>query len=63
VANLEKGTTNRYGLRVVSSARIPTGVEEATIENGEPIRKVMIDNRVYIIRNGKMYTVTGQVVE
>lgn len=59
--SFEQGTTNLYGLRIVSTrADKPTGIDEATIENGEEIRKVIIDDKVYIIRNGEIYSITGQ---
>ena len=61
VLNLDKGTNTHYGLRIVYSApKITTGIEEATIQNGEAIRKVIVDDKVYIIRNGEIYSVTGQ---
>ena len=60
-ANLEKGTNNRYGLRYVK--KIATGFEDLTIENGEAIRKVLVEDKVYIIRNGETSTITGQLVK
>ena len=61
ITTLDKGTTERYGLRLVKTAsKIATGVEELTVENGENIRKVLVDDKIYIIRNGKTFTVTGQ---
>ncbi len=61
VANLNKGTNTHYGLRIVRKApQITTGVEETTIQNGEAIRKVLVNDKVYIIRNGEIYSVTGQ---
>ena len=63
-ANLEKGTTNRYGLLLIKkSPQVATGVEEITIENGELVRKVLVDDKVYIIRNGEVFTITGQLVK
>lgn len=63
-ATLEKGTTEGYGLRLVYNApEIATGIEETTIENGEQIRKVMIDEKVYIIRGGQVYSIDGQLVK
>ena len=63
-ANLEKGTTNRYGLLIVQkSPKVATGFEEITIENGELVRKVLVDDKVYIIRNGEVFTITGQLVK
>ncbi len=58
-ATLEKGLDTHYGLRVVIS-KTPTGLEEATIENGDAVRKVIVDDKVFIIRNGEIYSVTGQ---
>ena len=60
VVNLEKGTTSHYGLRIVRTPKVSTGIEETTIQNGDPIRKVMVDGKVYIIRNGEIYGITGQ---
>ena len=62
--NLPQGTNNQYGLRVVYEApQLVTGVDEATIENGEQIRKVVIEDKVYIIRNGATYSITGAKVQ
>ena len=59
--SFEKGTTSLYGLRIVSTrADMPTGIDETTIENSEAVRKVIIEDKVYIIRNGKIYSITGQ---
>ena len=61
VTYLNKGTDTHYGLRIVAhKPQTPTGIEETTIQNGDPIRKVMVDGKVYIIRNGEIYSVTGQ---
>ena len=64
VLNLEKGTNAHYGLRIVYSApKIATGIEETTIQNGDAIRKVIVNDQVYIIRNGEMYSIDGQLVK
>ena len=61
---LLKGTNTQYGLRIIYNApQVTTGIDEATIENGEQIRKVLIDEKVYIIRNGEMYSITGAKVQ
>lgn len=64
VLSLEKGTSTQYGLRI--SAKAPqnaTGVDEAVIDaQGEP-RKVLINDKVYIIRGDKVYSVDGQLVK
>ena len=59
MATLEKGLDTHYGLRVVIS-KTATNIEEATILNGDAIRKVIVDDKVFIIRNGEMYSITGQ---
>ena len=60
VANLEAGTNTHYGLRIVRTPKVSTGIEETTIQNGEAIRKVIVDDKVYIIRNNEIYSITGQ---
>ena len=68
VLELEKGTTAEYGLRVVAKApQITTDVEETTVvENNEKdlrAAKVLINDHVFILRDGKIYTITGQTVK
>ena len=62
----EKGTTSRYGLRTVSKApQTTTDIEPIWGDpEGNAIKaaKVLINNHVYIIRDGKLYTITGQTV-
>lgn len=66
-ALLEKGTTARYGLRTIAKApQITTDIENTIVDSeGKVIKaaKVLIDNHVYIIRDGKIYTITGQTVK
>lgn len=63
---LEKGTTSRYGLRTVSKAPQTTTDFEPIWGDpeGNAIKaaKVLINNHVYIIRDGKLYTITGSLV-
>lgn len=63
---LEKGTTSRYGLRTVSKApQTTTDIEPIWVDpEGNAIKaaKVLINNHVYIIRDGKLYTITGSLV-
>ena len=62
--NLNKGTDANYGLRI--SAKAPqtvTGVDEAIINAKGDIRKVMINNQVFIIRGDKVYSIDGQLVK
>ncbi len=61
---LNGGTTHEYGLRI--GARAPqttTGVDEAVVDAQGEIKKVLIDNKVYIIRGNNVYTVDGQMVK
>lgn len=66
-AQLEKGTTSRYGLRTIAKApQITTDIENTIVDSeGNVIKaaKVLIDNHVYIIRDGKTFTITGQSVK
>lgn len=63
---LEQGTTSRYGLRTVSKAPQTTTDNEPIWSDpeGNAIKaaKVLINNHVYIIRDGKLYTITGSLV-
>ena len=61
---LDKGTYSEYGIKLIQSnaPAVTTGVDQTTNEK-LPIQKVLIDNKVYIIRDGALYTITGQKVE
>lgn len=63
---LEKGTTSRYGLRTIAKApQITTDIEDPIVDiegEGSKATKVLINNHVYIIRDGKLYTITGSLV-
>ena len=65
VANLQKGTDARYGLRI--SAKVPhtaTGIDEALVENaGDDVRKVLVGDQIRIIRGNKVYTIDGKLVK
>ena len=63
VANLEKGTNSHYGLRIVRSPKVTTDIEEATILNGEAVRKVVIEDKVFIIRNDQIYGIDGRLAK
>jgi hypothetical protein len=58
---LAQGTTEGYGLLL--KAKMPTGVEEPTSDSSLKGRatKVVIDGHVYILRDGRMYDVTGRM--
>lgn len=60
--DLEKGTTNGYGLLLQAKApQVVTGVDEVDAETG--VQKVIIDEHVFILRGGQMYDVTGKMVK
>lgn len=63
---LEQGTTARYGLRTIAKApQVTTDFEPIWVDpEGNAIKaaKVLINNHVYIIRDGKLYTITGSLV-
>lgn len=63
--DLQKGTTTGYGLRFNANPapQITTGVENATID-GKSVRKVLINNTIYIITpEGEMYDLMGKSVK
>jgi hypothetical protein len=65
VLNLEKGTDAHYGLRIISkkSPQVTTGMDEAVVDAQGETRKVLINDHVYIIRGGEVYSVDGQLVK
>ncbi|MBQ2520453.1 MAG: InlB B-repeat-containing protein, partial [Paludibacteraceae bacterium] len=61
---LNGGITHEYGLRI--GARAPqtaTGMDEAVVNAQGDIKKVLIDNKVFIIRGSHVYSVDGQLVK
>ena len=60
--NLNKGTAANYGLRI-SVKKTPTGIDEAVVDAKGEIRKVLINDKVFIIRGDKVYTIDGQMVK
>ena len=61
---LAAGTNKSYGLRLSARApQITTGIDEAVVDAKNETRKVLIDNQVFIIREGHVYTVDGQIVK
>jgi hypothetical protein len=61
---LEKGTTERYGLRISAKApQAPQAIDEIIVDSkDDTATKVLIDNQVFIIRGGEVYTLTGNKV-
>ena len=63
VLSLEKGNTSAYGLKVVRAPQVTTGVDE-TEASDKAVRKVIIDNTMYIITpEGTMFNVIGKKVQ
>ena len=62
--SLEKGTTQRYGLRIsAKTPKVTTGTETIQDEQTNTVQKILIDNRVFIIRGEKVYSIDGQLVK
>ncbi len=65
-ATFEKGTTTEYGLLLVrnKAPEATQGVDEINAgADGQGAMKVLLNNQVYIIRGGEMYTITGSNVQ
>ena len=61
---LPQGETMGYGLRIVAKTpSVATGVDEALIDAQGNTQKVLIDNKVYIIRGNNVYSADGQLVK
>ena len=65
-AEFDKGATEGYGLMLVRKApQVTTGVE--TIDNSQSTihncQKVILNDHVYILRDGQLYDVTGKAVK
>ena len=63
-ATLEKGTTTTYGLRLILQApQQTTDIDEAIVDAKGETRKVLIDQKVFIIRGNEVYTLDGRLVK
>jgi hypothetical protein len=62
---LNQGTTEGYGLRIVADAQTPTNLENVNSFNSEDgVRKVLIDDKIYMITpEGAIYDVLGKGVK
>lgn len=63
--DLNRGTDTHYGLRisVKNAPQTATGVDEAVVNAQGETRKVLIDNKVFIIRGDKVYSIDGRLVK
>lgn len=63
VLSLEKGTTTAYGLQIVKTPAITTGVDQIDVK-GQTVRKVLMNDKIYVITpEGAMYDVLGKGVK
>ena len=62
-ATLTKGAHTEYGLKLIQAPAKPTGVDQTTNDKRQTTDKVIIDDQVYIIRSGELYTITGQKIQ
>jgi hypothetical protein len=61
---LPQGNTAEYGLRIRAKApEVATGIEEAIVDAQGDTRKVMLDQKVYIIRGNNIYSIDGRLVK
>ena len=64
IARLNQGDNSHYGLRIIRKApQTPTGIDEMTIQNGGQVRKVLVGDNIYIIREGNVYSMDGKIVK
>ena len=63
VLSLEKGTTTAYGLQIVKTPAITTGVDQMDVKD-QTMRKVLMNDQIYVITpEGAMYDVLGKGVK
>ena len=60
--NAEPGTYSEYGLKLIQAPATTTDIDQSASTNDQ-FKKVIIDNQVYIVRDGAVYTITGQKVD
>ena len=58
----EPGTYSEYGLKLIQAPATTTDIDQSASTNDQ-FKKVIIDNQVYIVRDGAVYTITGQKVD
>ena len=53
----------RFALNVVPMAKVPTGVEDSDVRSQNlDVRKIILDDKMFIIRDGRMYDAAGKRV-
>ena len=65
VTDLTSGVHKEFGLRLSANKapEVATGMDEAVVDAKGETRKVIIDNNIYIIRGGEVYTMTGAKIQ
>lgn len=65
LVQLEKGTNARYGLQIVhaEAPAVTTGIVDAQAGTQPTAQKVLLNDKVYILRGTNVYTVEGQMVK
>ena len=58
---LSAGDNSGYALSLRRLPQAPTGIDVVSTEAG--VQKVLWDDKLYILRNGNMYSVTGVQVQ
>lgn len=63
--DLNKGNNEGFGLLLIKKApAVATGIEQSEFSNqNSDVQKVIIDEKVFILRGGMMYDVTGKIVK
>lgn len=61
--SFEKGENSSYGLRIRKAPQTTTGTDEALVDAQGETKKVIIDDKVFIIRGENVYTIDGQLVK
>ncbi len=63
--HFEKGLSNHYGLRIgeKKAPEVATGFGEAVVDAHGKTTKVLIDGKVFIIREDRVYSIDGQLVK
>ena len=60
---LNKGTDSSYGLMLVKAPKITTDTENIGTNGSEHVQKMILDDHVYILRNGEMFDAAGRKVK
>ncbi|MBR0195818.1 MAG: InlB B-repeat-containing protein [Paludibacteraceae bacterium] len=60
---MEGGTNTHYGLRIVYAPQVTTDIEQTAEENNLTVRKMIVEDKVYIIRGNNVYSIDGQLVK